>query len=210
MKTKRKIIEILFLSILISLFSSCRMSASTPVSQSDDSQENIIYNKTFSKDDRLSRECYPSELFLRDNNGQKYLLLEDCKGESLVDIETSQIDNCTGIDPISITTSRSRTFSNSIELDLTQTKDNEEIIKSTLATYYNLNITQSNTYDVSVDLKASPGTKVEYTIEWVEEWREGRLLAIADLEIGRIKPINFHVKSRIKAYVPEPELLNCP
>ena len=139
-------------------------------------------------------------------DGQSYLLIEDSRRQELVATETSRVSNCLGNSGVSQSFTRSRTFTSSVEIGVTTEAGIDEFIKLSVAAHYQLNLGVAETVETNVGFVAPVGLVTVYTVEWYEEWSEGRIVPVANLTNGEMIEIPYRAKKGL-AYVvvPTPE-----
>jgi len=147
------------------------------------------------------------ELISKD--GQSYLLIEDSRRQELVQTETSRIPNCLGNSGITQNFTRSRTVTSSVEIGVTLEAGIDEFIKLSLATHYQINLGETETVETSVGFVAPMGMVTVYTIEWYEEWGEGRIIPVANLATGEMVEIPYSVRKGL-SYITYPTPEDCP
>ncbi len=143
-------------------------------------------------------------------NNELFLLIEDRRFESVIDSETVPIDNCSGPAGITITPSLSKSYTSAVEIGTSASIDLGEIIKLSIAAHYEINISETKEYVTSAEFVAPPGVIVHYSIIWLEDVIEGRIIPIGKLESGELEEIPYRAKSKIHVNIPSPIPLSCP
>jgi len=79
----------------------------------------------------------------------------------------------------------------------------EEFIKLSIATHYQMNLGVTETVETNVGFVAPTGLTMIYTVEWYEEWSEGRIMPISNLQAGEMLAIPYRAKKGL-VYVIKP------
>lgn len=152
-------------------------------------------------------EILPTSVInLIEKDDQHFLLIEDQRRPVLIHSDRAVVENCLGISDVSQGFNFSQASTSSIEMgaEFSTTGGIKDILQLSVATHYNLNLSETKTYETNVSFIALAGYRVIYTVEWYEVWIEGRVFPVEDLHQGNRNEYTYRAKIGVESRIPNP------